>query len=383
MAAMVGMGISAAKGIRNTSTATRTSACTMPAMGVRPPAFTFAAVRAIAPVAGMPPNNTDAMLPTPCATSSVLARWCALIMESATTQDSSDSMAAKMAIVAPFASWLRNSSKSSCGRWNSGSAPLMTYRSPMVFTLRLRPLTSAMPTKSATSEPGMNCPARGTRRHANRTIRHTMPTMHACTLMVAPFAITAAILSAVWMGAASPGYVRPRKSFSCPMANVTAMPAVNPVVMVNGTKRMMAPSLNSPIRMSSAPAMMVAAISPSMPLVATMPATMVANAAVGPEICTRLPPKNAIRNPAMMAVYRPCSGVTPDAMPSATESGNATTATTMPATMSRGICCLSSSGVECLMMLKSMGFILSRCCMCLVCSFGSRRGGAIPVPHER
>ncbi len=38
------------------------------------------------------------------------------------------------------------------------------------------------------------------------------------------------------------------------------------------------------------PAMMVAATSPSMPSVATMPATMVAKAAVGPDICTRLPP---------------------------------------------------------------------------------------------
>ncbi len=46
----------------------------MPAMGVRPPAFTFAAVRAMAPVAGMPPKSTDAMLPMPWATSSSLAR---------------------------------------------------------------------------------------------------------------------------------------------------------------------------------------------------------------------------------------------------------------------------------------------------------------------
>ena len=44
------------------------------AAGVRPPAFTLAAVRAMAPVAGMPPNSTEAMLPMPWATSSVLAR---------------------------------------------------------------------------------------------------------------------------------------------------------------------------------------------------------------------------------------------------------------------------------------------------------------------
>ena len=86
------------------------------------------------------------------------------------------------------------------------------------------------------------------------------------------------------------------------MVSVTAMPAVNPVVIVKGTKRMRAPNLNRPMKMSMMPAMMVAAMSPSMPSVATMPATMVAKAAVGPEICTRLPPRNAMRNPATMAV---------------------------------------------------------------------------------
>ena len=104
MAAMVGMGMRAAYGIRNTSTTSSTSACTIPATGVRPPLFTLAAVRAMAPVAGMPPNSTDPMLPTPWATSSILQRWCELIMESATTHDSSDSMAAKIAMVMPFGS---------------------------------------------------------------------------------------------------------------------------------------------------------------------------------------------------------------------------------------------------------------------------------------
>ena len=98
-----------------------------------------------------------------------------------------------------------------------------------------------------------------------------------------------------------------------------------------------------------------------MPSVATMPATMVANAAVGPEICTREPPRNAIRKPATIAVYKPCSGPTPDAIASAIESGNATMATTMPDTMSRGSCSLSSSLLECLMMLNRIGLILSRC----------------------
>lgn len=68
------------------------------------------------------------------------------------------------------------------------------------------------------------------------------------------------------------------------MTMVTAMLAVKPVVMVCGTKRMSVPRRMTPITISSTPAMMVAATSPLMPSVATIPATMVANAAVGPEI---------------------------------------------------------------------------------------------------
>ncbi len=47
---------------------------------------------------------------------------------------------------------------------------------------------------------------------------------------------------------------------------------------------------------------MVAAASPSIPFFATMPATIVANAAVGPAICTLLPPKKEITKPATIAV---------------------------------------------------------------------------------
>ena len=75
------------------------SACTMPATGVRPPFFTLVAVRAIAPVAGMPPNSGDAMFATPCATSSMFERCRPPIMPSATTADSSDSTAPSIAIV--------------------------------------------------------------------------------------------------------------------------------------------------------------------------------------------------------------------------------------------------------------------------------------------
>lgn len=59
----------------------------------------FVAVRAIAPVAGMPPKIGDARLATPCATSSMFALCRVPIMPSATTAESSDSIAASSAIV--------------------------------------------------------------------------------------------------------------------------------------------------------------------------------------------------------------------------------------------------------------------------------------------
>ena len=42
------------------------NACTIPATGVLPPFFTLAAVRAIAPVAGIPPKRADIIFPIPC-----------------------------------------------------------------------------------------------------------------------------------------------------------------------------------------------------------------------------------------------------------------------------------------------------------------------------
>ena len=51
---------------------------------------------------------------------------------------------------------------------------------------------------------------------------------------------------------------------------------------------------------------------------------MTINAPVGPPICTLLPPKNEMINPATMAVMMPFSGLTPEAIPKAMASGRAT-----------------------------------------------------------
>lgn len=57
----------------------------------------------------------------------------------------------------------------------------------------------------------------------------------------------------------------------------------------------------------------MATISPSIPSWATIPATIVANAAVGPAICTLLPPNAEMTKPATIAVKIPASGPTPEA----------------------------------------------------------------------
>ena len=62
-----------------------------------------------------------------------------------------------------------------------------------------------------------------------------------------------------------------------------------------------------------------------------MPKTITIKAPVGPPICTRLPPKADIKNPAITAVISPCTGVTPEAMAKAIDNGKATIPTMIPA----------------------------------------------------
>ena len=63
------------------------------------PARTLVAVRAIAPVAGSPPKSGEAMLATPCATSSTFGLWRSPVIRSATIADISDSMPPSIATV--------------------------------------------------------------------------------------------------------------------------------------------------------------------------------------------------------------------------------------------------------------------------------------------
>ena len=77
--------------------ASTVSACTMAAIGERAPERTLVAVRAMAPVAGMPPKNGVTMLPMPSASSSASGSCRVPAIPSAITADSSDSMPPSMA----------------------------------------------------------------------------------------------------------------------------------------------------------------------------------------------------------------------------------------------------------------------------------------------
>ena len=71
----------------------------MPAIGVRAPDRMFVAVRAMAPVAGSPPNSGDNTLAIPCAVNSTFGSCRSPDKRSETTAESNDSIAPSMATV--------------------------------------------------------------------------------------------------------------------------------------------------------------------------------------------------------------------------------------------------------------------------------------------
>ena len=147
--------------MRKSKIRSNVKAWTIPATGVRPPFLTLAAVRAIAPVAGIPPKRADMIFPTPWPTNSALERWLPPIMPSETTQERSDSIAARMAMVKAGEIIWRIKENDRSGTVKLGSPALMVYRSPMVLTGRWPKATMAVVTKIATREPGIFWERRG------------------------------------------------------------------------------------------------------------------------------------------------------------------------------------------------------------------------------
>ena len=138
------------------------SAWTMPAIGVRPPLLIFVAVRAIAPVAGIPPKSGLAMFAMPCATSSMFERCFPPIMPSETTADSKDSTAPSTATVKIEGISIRIIGRLMCGNCGAGIAPEITpKRLPIVSTSRLKKYTTDVINTSATKGDGIFCVTRG------------------------------------------------------------------------------------------------------------------------------------------------------------------------------------------------------------------------------
>ena len=60
---------------------------------------------------------------------------------------------------------------------------------------------------------------------------------------------------------------------------------------------------------------------------------------VGPEICDRVPPNTAAKNPTAMAPYSPATAPRPEATPNASATGSPTTAAVTPPNKSpRSVC---------------------------------------------
>src|SRR6266566_3001093 len=276
---------------KNSVISSRVVACTIPATGVRPPFFTFVAVRAIAPVAGIPPNRGDAMFATPWATSSMLERWRPPIIPSATTAESNDSIAPSSAIVnAGAASELMMAIE----RWGmvgrARPAWISPNRAPIVSTGRCSSWASAVVTISATNGPGMRAEILG----------HTRMIANAATATTSAhgFTVSKAWTYASHLGRNAEGtdcISRPSRSRIWLEKMISAMPLVNPIVTGNGMNLIAPPRRSSPKAIRMKPAMSVATTSPSTPYLSTIPETITTNAPVGPPICTREPPSSEIR----------------------------------------------------------------------------------------
>ena len=146
--------------MRNSRISRRTTACIIPATGVRPPLLMFVIVLAIAPVAGIPPKIGVTIFATPSAINSVFELWWSLIIPSATVAESNDSIAPSAAIVTATGNRFLMASQLSAGISAFGSCELMEKRSPIVSILSMpRKLfkhhTPMVTSIIATNEPGI------------------------------------------------------------------------------------------------------------------------------------------------------------------------------------------------------------------------------------
>ncbi|MFT3915001.1 MAG: hypothetical protein QM704_13055 [Anaeromyxobacteraceae bacterium] len=116
------MGRYPSKGASTSTAASTTRACTAAETGLRPPERMLVAVRAMAPVAGMPPKNGAITLPTPWASSSASGSCRVRAMPSATTAERSDSIAPSIAMAKALPRRARNVARSQVSASPAGPA---------------------------------------------------------------------------------------------------------------------------------------------------------------------------------------------------------------------------------------------------------------------
>ena len=195
-----------------------------PATGVLPPARMFVAVRAIAPVAGNPPNRADPMLAMPCASTSALGRCCPPIIRSATIADKRDSTAARKAMTKAEGSSSVTRASVKSGSAGSGKP---RGRSPnrewIVSTGKPAKATIAEVTPTATISPG----SFGAARRSN-TIKaiEARPIAKACGLKLS--LATQRPSSFSKNSAGTSARFRPNRSFNWLVAITIAIPMVKP-----------------------------------------------------------------------------------------------------------------------------------------------------------
>ena len=272
----------------------------MPASGLLPPLRMLVAVRAIAPVAAKPPNIGAAMLAMPWPISSWFESCLVPAMPSATTADSSDSIAPSMAMAkaGPISS-------SACASVMLGSVKLgnPSGMPPNALPMVVTPLNwkidwMTVAATIPTSGPGTRC------RPRMRLEKITSSRLASASAVVAMCRCGRACSRCqnFWWKWSPVTAGRPKKSFHWPTQMMTPMPAVKPTITGSGMNLMTTPSRATPSKARMTPAIRVAICRPSTPYLAVMPARITMKAPVGPAICTRLPPNTETSRPAMIAV---------------------------------------------------------------------------------
>ena len=256
----------------------------MPDTGDVPPALTLVAVRAIVPVTQMPPNSAEPILPTPCATSSILERCLRPVMLSATTADNRLSIlpsSVKATASGSTAMILSKARSGICGAGNKLGMPPNFEPIVSRLTPSFDSATAIKPEATIViSRPGQW--GRYLRHHRISPIDRPLTSI-AAGLMV-PMAAAIALNLGISAPGSRPASCSPNRSTSWLQKMITAIPEVKPTVTGCGIYLMIAPSLKKPKASIITPDSSTASISPSMPCRSMVTETSTMKAPAGPPI---------------------------------------------------------------------------------------------------